>query len=175
MVAQETKIKSIIGKYSNVLFNQHIVTLLASEGFVVTEAEVANYIDVIKAEKSLNTRLKSQAKALIDPIRYRAQTLYYGAKTRAKNKRLSFGLTIDWIEEKIRNGKCEVTGIDFKVKSVDDEYSNPLVPSLDRIDSSLGYTIENTQVVVSNYNKFKGEYHTSETHQVIKALALTIA
>lgn len=175
MVAQEDKIKAIIGKYSNVLFNEHIVTLLKSEGFNVTEFQVENYIAVIKAEKSLNTRLKSQAKALIDPIRYRAQTLYYGAKTRAKNKQLSFGLTIDWIEEKIRAGKCEVTNIDFKVKSVDDEYSNPLVPSLDRIDSSLGYTFENTQVVVSNYNKFKGEYHTNETHEVIRALALTIA
>ena len=52
-------------------------------------------------------RKKLEIWALANPVRYRARTLVNGAKARAKKKGIDFNLTIDWVEEKLNNGRCE--------------------------------------------------------------------
>jgi hypothetical protein len=110
-------------------------------------------------------RKKVEEWALNNPITYRAKTLYSGAKTRAKEKGIDFNLTVEWIEEKLNRGTCEVSGTPFYIKeySTRSEYKkvHPHSPSLDQIRPSGGYTMDNVQVVCDQVNKFKGDRHIS--------------
>jgi len=115
-------------------------------------------------------RLRYAKKRKIDP-RHRSQILISSARKRAKQKDLPCDIDADWIHERLLAGKCEVTGIPFKF---DYPYSKTgqgqqraFSPSLDRTDSSLGYTKENTKVVVWVYNGAKGV----GTHEEVMALA----
>jgi len=70
----------------------------------------------------------------------------YMAKNRAKAKRLPFDLTPEWVEERLSRGVCEVSGLPFELGSFGRKH--PYAPSLDRIDSTKGYTPDNCRVVL---------------------------
>ena len=96
----------------------------------------------------------------------RAIRLYHSAKRREPE---NFELTVKWISEKITNGFCEVTGLPFV-------YSNkkgrqPWTPSLDKENPDVGYTLDNTRVVVWMYNAAKNVY--SDADVLLMAEALT--
>ena len=55
--------------------------------------------------------------------------------------------------EKIRKGKCEATGLQLYVTPI----NNPFYPSIDRMDSSEGYTKDNCQLVSLMYNELKSD------------------
>jgi hypothetical protein len=109
-----------------------------------------------------------------NPIKYRARTLWTSAYYRAKKKGLEFNLTIEWIQSRLQEGICSVTGLPFEIK----EYSkngnleklSPYAPSLDRINSDKGYTEDNVQVVLNNYNKFKSDSRTEDSIIIARAL-----
>jgi hypothetical protein len=109
-------------------------------------------------EKKFKRRIKW---ALKDPIRYRASTLYHSAKKRAKSKNIPFDITLDCVHEKLKHGYCEVTNIPFVIKEYTKEGHKEIVhahsPSLDKIDSTRGYTKDNVQIVIDQYNKMKGD------------------
>lgn len=117
-------------------------------------------------------RKRIEAKALEDPIRYRAKTLYYSARHRAKKKNIPFELTVDWIELKLKEGVCERTGINFEIKkySKREGFSkvNKLSPSLDQTIPSAGYTVENVKVVCDQFNKMKSDNTIEETYFMAK-------
>lgn len=128
-------------------------------------ANLSHYIDKLVAkdvEREIR-RKKVEKQALADPIRYRARTLVSGAKQRAKKKNIPFNLTEEWVAGKLREGRCEVSGTDFFIKpySSKEEYTkvHPHSPSLDQIEPSGGYTMDNVQVVCDQVNKFKGDRH----------------
>jgi hypothetical protein len=108
-------------------------------------------------------------------VKLRAQRLYGNAQKRAKENGWpvpDFGSV--WIEQKIKNGVCEVTGIPFDlITQVSDSVhaKNPWVPSLDRIDSSMPYTQSNVHVVVYMYNVCKAEFAHSDVAKFCKAVA----
>lgn len=103
--------------------------------------------------------------------RFRASRLMIDAKQRAKKNELPFDLDLDWVEEKLNNGFCEATGLGFDfVPSIP---ARPFTPSLDRIDPSLGYTKENTQVVCWIYNRAKGVHDHASVVTLAQALCNT--
>jgi hypothetical protein len=123
----------------------------------------------MKDELRERRREKLQIWAHKNPLTYRAKTLYNGAKSRAKERGNAFDLTVEWIEEKLRAGVCEVSGTPFHIRkySSREEYVkvHPHSPSLDQIQPSGGYTMDNVQVVCDQVNKFKGDRHvTSMVH-----------
>jgi hypothetical protein len=109
-----------------------------------------------------------------NPIKYRARTLWNSAYSRSKSKNLDFDLSIEWVESRLREGICSVTGLPFEIK----QYSknghldklSPYAPSIDRIDSDKGYTMDNTQIVLNNYNKFKSDSRTEDSIIIARAL-----
>lgn len=108
-------------------------------------------------------------------VKLRAQRLHGNAQKRAKtNGWPAPDFDSLWIEEKIRNGACEVTGISFDLTTqVSDSVhaKNPWVPSLDRIDSDLPYTKNNVHVVVYMYNVCKAEFAHADVAKFCRAVA----
>lgn len=95
----------------------------------------------------------------------RAKHLYGGAKRR---KPEDFDITPEWILERLLKGTCEVSGIPFVMDGVG---QHALSPSIDRIDSSKGYTKENSRVVVWLFNVAKGQGDDATAVRDIKALS----
>ena len=80
--------------------------------------------------------------------------LLKGAKQRAKAKNREFALTdADLIALLVRSGgKCEVTGLNFSDRVFGAAKMRPLIPSLDRMNSALGYTPTNCRIVCAAIN-----------------------
>lgn len=74
----------------------------------------------------------------------RAAKLLRTARAMAPRRGLAFEIGIDNILPAMLAGKCQVTGIPFDMLSA----RGPFRPSIDRIDSSRGYEIDNVQLVV---------------------------
>lgn len=100
-----------------------------------------------RKEKSLNT------------IYGRMYSLFDAARTRARNKKLSFEIDLDFLLKKFetKEGRCELSGIEFDLKGK----RNPFGLSIDRIDSGKGYTKDNVRLVCLmvnlSLNKFGDE------------------
>lgn len=81
--------------------------------------------------------------------------IYNSAYMRAKEKGLEITINSRWVKEQydLQNGRCKITGIKLVLDG-----TSPYSPSLDRINSKVGYTTENTRLVclVANYalNRF---------------------
>lgn len=92
------------------------------------------------------------------------------AKNRAASKGWDFDLTPAWAQEKLQKGICEVTGIPFNFERGTVNAHNPFRPSIDRRDTSLGYTQDNCQMVVVAYNQAKGTWSHEDVLKLAKAL-----
>lgn len=101
--------------------------------------------DAIKAEKARSYQER------------RALHLCWEAKRRAKRKGIAFDLTADDImalQARINRRICEVTGLALDL-SAGRKWN---APSLDRIDSSGGYTMSNVRVVCHALNAALGDW-----------------
>lgn len=88
-----------------------------------------------------------------DPMR-RAKIMWDSAYARARNGSLTFSISLGWIEQRLRYGVCEVTGMQFDMGNKKSERS----PSIDRIKPELGYTEDNCQVVIWQFNAAKLQF-----------------
>jgi hypothetical protein len=108
-------------------------------------------------------------------LKVRAQRLYGNAQKRAKEQGWPPpDFSSLWIEAKILDGVCQVTGISFDLHSqvADTVHAkNPWVPSIDRIDSSKPYSKDNIQVVVYMYNVCKAEFAHKDVVKFCRAVA----
>jgi hypothetical protein len=68
----------------------------------------------------------------------RALRMFYGARRRAEKKALEFTITVEQIENALRQGKCERTGIAF----VMDVGHSVFAPSIDRIKNDGLYNLK---------------------------------
>ena len=164
------KTKEIINSSYKTCEAKDIADMLLGAG--LRERSVSNiqkYINKLLAKDELKEKRRKQFEkwAHKNPIRYRASALFYAARNRAKKKDIPFDLTRDWIEEKLNHGFCPITGIEFNIKKYGrrEDYNrvHPHAPSLDQIKPSAGYTKDNVQVVVDQYNKMKSDKTIEET------------
>lgn len=96
--------------------------------------------------------------------------LLSNAKNRAAIKGWDFDLTVEWAQAKLATGLCEVTGIPFDFARGSTTQHNPFRPSIDRKDTSLGYTRDNCQMVVGIYNQAKGTWSHEDVLKLARAL-----
>lgn len=103
--------------------------------------------------------------------RGRAGVLVWFAERRAKDTNRPYALDVDAIANRIAAGRCEVTGISFDMApGPDKHHSNPWAPSLDRKNSSGGYTSDNVQVVCAAYNYAKSEWSADVLLRLARAI-----
>ena len=87
------------------------------------------------------------------------------AKRRAKKKKVENNLTHEFIRElyKQQNGLCVLSKIKMEYESGHEKYHmNPYRISIDRIDSTQGYTQDNVQLVCAKVNTMKNEMEQNE-------------
>jgi hypothetical protein len=128
------------------------------------------------AARSYASRLKKKdehvgkaKQRLVDSIERRAYVVWKRAKDRAKKRNLVFELTKNFVAEQLSLGYCSVTNLEFDL-SFDKTKLNPRSPSLDRIDPSLGYTIQNTRMVCWIFNRAKGDGSDEDVQMLVGAL-----
>ena len=105
-----------------------------------------------------STKYKRRRKDRLSTIEGLLKERLTDARRRAKNKNLDFTLTYEYLlglwEE--QGGHCALSDLPMSVHSCDvGQSNNNTVVSLDRIDSNLGYTISNTQLVCVMMNTMK--------------------
>lgn len=79
------------------------------------------------------------------------------AATRATKKNLDFDLSLEFLFSlhTKQGGKCSISGCEMKIYGRVCDYRDPFSLSLDRIDSNLGYTRDNVQLVCVWINRAK--------------------
>lgn len=65
---------------------------------------------------------------------------------------------------------CAVSGVQFQYENPYECFHNPLAPSIDRIDSTVGYYKANIQIILACINRMKGEMPNEEFMKLWKAL-----
>ena len=93
------------------------------------------------------------------------------AKHRAKRDEIVFELTLEMIVGKYekQGGKCKVSNIQLELRN---NLWNSL--SLDRVNSKIGYTDENTVLVTKFLNNSKNIYSMTEYEGILKETYLGI-
>ena len=93
------------------------------------------------------------------------------AKSRAKERDLDFDLTIEYLLElnKKQNSCCQLTNISFDLNPPKYKSGhNPLSPSIDRIDSTKGYTKDNTRLICTAMNIALNQFGDEFFFEMIK-------
>jgi hypothetical protein len=85
-----------------------------------------------------------------------SEALFSATKLGAAKRNISFALTPQWFARKFAANKCELTGLEF-----DYGKRSLRLPSPDRIDSSKGYTEDNTRLICWGLNAMK-MHHSEE-------------
>lgn len=90
--------------------------------------------------------------------RHRMRNLLRNAKTRANRKGRQFDLDlhVEELQARLDKGFCEATGLPFNLDN--DEAFAWDSPSLDRIDSNLGYEYDNIRIVLYGFNAAVGRW-----------------
>ena len=97
---------------------------------------------------------------------YRLKMLLNASKQRAATKKREHSLTLEDIKELYpADGKCPVFGFDLEFNSGGFRETSP---SIDRIDSSKGYTRDNVQIISWKANRLKA-YATVEDLEILVA------
>jgi hypothetical protein len=99
-------------------------------------------------------------------MRGKAIAMFHGTKV-GRRFRDGNELTVEWILNKLQTGTCEVTSLPFTYSL---NARNPWSPSLDRIDPNLGYTLDNTRVVLWIYNASKNVFTDADVLLMAQAL-----
>lgn len=101
----------------------------------------------------------------------RARTLISNAKTRSKKKNVDVLIDKEWVEEHLKRGTCELTGIAFSFEPPPEGWTRrPDAPSLDRIDKTKHYTPDNTRVILWSVNCALAEYGTEMMLPILERL-----
>jgi hypothetical protein len=119
------------------------------------------------SEKHSNNKYKYYA-----TMKGRIQDLLKGARKRAKQKNIAYDLSIEWITDLInkQDNKCALTKLDFFIPTEKNNHKAlPFAPSIDRIDSSKGYTKDNVRVVCIAVNYALNEFGEDVFRQICEA------
>lgn len=130
---------------------------------------VSDYATVVNANKSSTVK---SFEAYYLTVKGRASHMLNNAKSRAKRKNIPFELDAEWIRERLRAGKCEVTNIPFvfAINGGRGHTENSFSPSIDRIVPELGYTKDNCRVICWIYNRARGAFPDSDFDYMISQL-----
>jgi hypothetical protein len=105
-----------------------------------------------------------------DPSRF-TKNLIKQSKGGAKKRGIPYCLTYNQVYNKLveSNGKCALSGKDLTTV-----FNSPMIASIDRIDSSKGYTKNNIQIVGAVVNKAKNTMSVAEFVDMCRSVSSRI-
>lgn len=121
------------------------------EQFPKTKSYYRNNCKICTNQYASKKRISSSENYLRNCLKY--------AKYRAKKKNISFELDIDFVLAlfKKQKGKCALTGITLTwKKTIDNKYNSTNI-TIDRINSTKGYTYKNSRLVCYAANVMKSD------------------
>jgi len=119
-----------------------------------------------KDNPAVNEYSRNYQKKRREDFDYRLQMLLNASKQRAKTKGREHSITLQDIKDKYPpDNYCPVFGFELEFNS---EGFRETSPSIDRIDSSKGYTPENIQIISWKANRIKA-YATVEDLEILVA------
>lgn len=100
----------------------------------------------------------------------RLYELYNSAKHRSLNKNIPIDIDLNWLEKLYskQEGKCLLTGFDLVLINTAKSGYNPYSPSIDRIDSTKGYTKDNARLVCTAVNIALNVWGDSHLEKICK-------
>lgn len=121
-----------------------------------------------RRERLERMRLEAIAKRGKTTYKYVKTTEQYlqALRSRAEKKGMDFDLTPEWIEAKMAYEFCEATGVRFRGKGND-----PFGRTIDRKDSSKGYTKANCWVTCWIYNRCKMDDNHEDVLEMVASMA----
>lgn len=84
---------------------------------------------------------------------------------------MEFSLSPEWLEARLRMGRCVKTGIEFDLTVTTEQHANPFAPSIDRLDCSEGYTEQNCRLVVWIYNVMRQDFSDEHIERFARSFA----
>lgn len=100
-----------------------------------------------------------------------AVRLYNSAKNKSAKRGLEFTLEYYDVLERVKGGKCEVTGIPFDQRAKPYRGVDlPFRASLDRVDNTRGYHKDNIMVVCKLFNHAKYMWNTEDVLYMARKL-----
>jgi hypothetical protein len=99
-----------------------------------------------------------------DPKRGWARASHKSSAQRARDKSYEHELTIDNIYERCPDN-CPVFGFPLNYSNTTLRFDSP---TLDRIDNSKGYTVDNIQVISRRANSMKGDGTIEDVEKLLK-------
>lgn len=100
--------------------------------------------------------------------------IHRNAKKNARNRNIEFDLDVNDIIGLIERsrGRCEVSGVRLRLDEVTQKHvRRPWAPSLDRVDSFRGYSIENCRIVCVAANIAMGQWGEEVLVEMAKGIA----
>ncbi len=94
-------------------------------------------------------------------------TCLYNTRSMAKRKNRTFALTPAWAAARW-TGKCELTGLKFERAGQSGPV--PRSPSIDRVDSTKGYTPDNCRFILAAVNAFRLNGSDAQMYRIANAL-----
>jgi hypothetical protein len=108
-----------------------------------------------------------------NPKLTRMKVLVRAAAARAKDQGLEFSLSLEWLASQNLE-TCPILKKPFAWKADVTDSSekkvNPMAPSIDRLDSTKGYTPENCWVISHRMNSIKNDSHYRELYLLARAV-----
>jgi len=141
--------------------------------------------EVRKQHADYDRKRRTHDPKFVEAVRRRSRKFYGSVKGRAKTlfsaacrRDPDATITLEFVENRIAEGFCEVTKIPFDLSNgyqiLTGSKNNPFAPSLDRKNPKVGYTPENVRVVIWQFNWMKGELSDIELkyfcQTILKAL-----
>ena len=118
----------------------------------------------------LNKKSSSSRRASVEQL---VKLLFVQSKSRAKRLEKEFDLTVEFLLELLskQDGKCAGTGRKLLASSYvagDKHRAHRDTVSIDRIDSTRGYTKDNVQLVTYHFNIAKGAFTLEELKELCR-------
>ena len=100
--------------------------------------------------------------------------LYFRTKKRAGERGTVFELEQTDLDRLVRlaDGRCMVSGIPFEHEKIEGCFRRPFAPSVDRIDSSKGYTVANCRLVCVMANTAMNQWGLQRLLRLAKNIVL---
>ena len=118
-----------------------------------------------KNKKKENSKKNTEIKKEKAPLKLLLNSIKNGAKRRNLEFKIDLEFLLDCWEK--QNGKCYYTKIDMKYIAFK---KDPFQVSIDRIDSSKGYTKDNVVLCCQSINYMKNDYYIDDFHTFLNSL-----